>query len=49
MTQIHDLFEQNKLFLVCRPIVSIFHNSDNMYSIVRVRIQETNLQYEEKV
>lgn len=48
MTQTHDLFEQNKLFIVCRPIVSIFHNSDNMYSIVRVRIQETNLAYEEK-
>ncbi|MBS7344468.1 MAG: ATP-dependent RecD-like DNA helicase [Caryophanon sp.] len=48
MTQTHDLFEQNKLFIVGRPIVSIFHNSQNMYSIVRVRIQETNLSFEEK-
>ena len=48
MTQTHDLFEQNKLFLVGRPIVSIFHNSQNMYSIVRVKIQETNLAFEEK-
>ena len=43
-----DLFELNKLFIVGRPIVSIFHNATNMYSIVRVKIQETNLQYEEK-
>ncbi|MEG0385387.1 MAG: ATP-dependent RecD-like DNA helicase, partial [Solibacillus sp.] len=43
-----DLFELNKLFILGRPIVSIFHNPTNMYSIVRVKIQETNLQYEEK-
>ena len=48
MTQNLDLFEQNKLFIVGRPIVSIFHNEANMYSIVRVKIQETNLSYEEK-
>lgn len=43
-----DLFEMNKLFILGRPIVSIFHNATNMYSIVRVKIQETNLQYEDK-
>lgn len=43
-----DLFEMNKLFILGRPIVSIFHNEQNMYSIVRVKIQETNLQYEDK-
>ncbi|MEY9975397.1 ATP-dependent RecD-like DNA helicase [Lysinibacillus sp. RC79] len=43
-----DLFEQNKFFILGRPIVSIFHNAQNMYSIVRVKIQETNLQYEDK-
>lgn len=43
-----DLFEVNKLFILGRPIVSIFHNDSNMYSIVRVKIQETNLQYNEK-
>ncbi|WP_332647270.1 SF1B family DNA helicase RecD2 [Lysinibacillus sp. 54212] len=43
-----DLFESNKLFILGRPIVSIFHNATNMYSIVRVKIQETNLQYQEK-
>ncbi|MFJ8516331.1 SF1B family DNA helicase RecD2 [Lysinibacillus xylanilyticus] len=43
-----DLFELNKFFILGRPIVSIFHNAQNMYSIVRVKIQETNLQYEDK-
>ncbi|MEO4052187.1 ATP-dependent RecD-like DNA helicase [Solibacillus sp. CAU 1738] len=43
-----NLFELNKLFVLGRPIVTIFHNATNMYSIIRVKIQETNLQYEEK-
>lgn len=43
-----DLFEVNKLFILGRPIVSIFHNPSNMYSIVRVQIQETNIDYKEK-
>lgn len=43
-----DLFELNKLFILGRPIVTVFHNPTNMYSIMRVKIQETNLQYEEK-
>ena len=48
MTENLNLFEMEQLFIVGRPIVSIFHNATNMYSIVRVKIQETNLQYEEK-
>ena len=48
MAQNLDLFEMNKLFILGRPIVSIFHNATNMYSIIRVKIQETNFQYEEK-
>lgn len=48
MTQTIDLFEQNKLFVLGKPIVSIFHNSQNMYSIVRVKIQETNLTFDDK-
>lgn len=48
MTDQFDLFEINKFFILGRPIVSIFHNAQNMYSIVRVKIQETNLQYEDK-
>ena len=48
MADNHDLFNMNKLFVLGRPIVSIFHNATNMYSIIRVKIQETNCQYEEK-
>ena len=48
MAQQGDLFEENKLFVLGRPFVTIFHNESNMYSIVRVKIQETNLQFEEK-
>ncbi|WP_107942444.1 ATP-dependent RecD-like DNA helicase [Metasolibacillus sp. FSL H7-0170] len=43
-----NLFELEKRFVLGRPIVSIFHNATNMYSIIRVKIQETNLAYEEK-
>ncbi|CAM5195461.1 ATP-dependent RecD-like DNA helicase OS=Ureibacillus acetophenoni OX=614649 GN=recD2 PE=3 SV=1 [Ureibacillus acetophenoni] len=43
-----DLFETNKLFILGRPIASIFHNPSNMYSVTRVKIQETNLPFEEK-
>ena len=48
MVQIDLSRELNKLFIVGRPIVTIFHNESNMYSIVRVKIQETNIQTEEK-
>lgn len=48
MAETYDLFEINKLFILGRPIVSIFHNAQNMYSIVRVKIQETNCQYDDK-
>ncbi|SOC02325.1 exodeoxyribonuclease V alpha subunit [Ureibacillus xyleni] len=48
MAENFNLFEVNKLFILGRPIVSIFHNATNMYSIVRVKIQETNLQYDDK-
>ena len=48
MVQIDLSRELNKLFIVGRPIVTIFHNESNMYSIVRIKIQETNIQTEEK-
>lgn len=43
-----NLFEAEKLFILGRPIATIFHNTTNMYTIMRVKIQETNLQYEDK-
>ena len=48
MAQQGDFFEQQKLFVLGRPFVTIFHNDSNMYSIVRVKIQETNIEHEEK-
>lgn len=48
MAEQGNLFEQEKLFVLGRPFVTIFHNESNMYSIVRVKIQETNTQIEEK-
>ena len=43
-----DLFSEEKKFMKGRHLVTIFHNDDNMYSVVRIRVNETNLQYEEK-
>lgn len=43
-----NLFEAEKIFILGRPIATIFHNTTNMYTIMRVKIQETNLQYEDK-
>ncbi|MEJ9281843.1 ATP-dependent RecD-like DNA helicase [Ureibacillus thermosphaericus] len=42
------ILKTTKTFVLGRPIVSIFHNASNMYSIVKVKIKETNLQYTEK-
>lgn len=48
MTEQFNLFNENKLYIEGRPIVSIFHNEANMYSIVRIKIQETNVQIDER-
>lgn len=43
-----DLFSEEKPFMKGRHLVTIFHNEQNMYSVVRIRVDETNLSYEEK-
>ncbi|MDQ0218198.1 ATP-dependent RecD-like DNA helicase [Peribacillus cavernae] len=43
-----DLFSEEKSFIKGRHLVTIFHNEQNMYSVVRIRLDETNLKYEEK-
>jgi len=48
MEDYHAHQYSEKTFVLGRPIVSIFHNASNMYSIVKVKIKETNLQYQEK-
>lgn len=43
-----DLFAEEKPYLKGRHLVTIFHNEENMYSVVRIRLDETNLNYDEK-
>lgn len=40
--------DQSKLFMKGRHIVTIFHNDQNLYSVVRIRVDETNAVYDEK-
>ncbi|ANU11272.1 hypothetical protein BBH88_13685 [Planococcus antarcticus DSM 14505] len=48
MTGQIDLFQEEKQFVLGRPVVSIFHNPRNLFSIAKVKIQETNTPYTEK-
>lgn len=48
MTRQIDLFQQESQFILGRPLVSIFHNPDNLFSIAKVKIQETNANYSDK-
>ncbi|CAG9619443.1 SF1B family DNA helicase RecD2 [Sutcliffiella rhizosphaerae] len=43
-----DLFEENEKFIKGSHLVTIFHNESNMYSVVRIRVAETNVAYDEK-
>ncbi|MBM7691872.1 exodeoxyribonuclease V alpha subunit [Peribacillus deserti] len=44
-----DLFtEEDKKFMKGRHLVTIFHNEQNLYSVVRIRLDSTNLNYDEK-
>ncbi|RFU65809.1 ATP-dependent RecD-like DNA helicase [Peribacillus glennii] len=42
-----DLFAEEKSFMKGRHLVTIFHNEQNMYSVVRIRLDETNVEYHE--
>lgn len=43
-----DLFSEEKKFMKGRHLVTIFHNESNLYSVVRIRLDETNLEYDEQ-
>ena len=43
-----DLFQKESEFVLGRPVVSIFHNPQNLFSIIKVKIQQTNTPYTEK-
>ncbi|QUW22166.1 ATP-dependent RecD-like DNA helicase [Sporosarcina sp. Marseille-Q4063] len=37
-----------ELFILGRPLVTIFHNPDNLFTIAKLKISKTNCDYEEK-
>jgi exodeoxyribonuclease V alpha subunit len=43
-----DLFTEQGKFVKGRPIVTIFHNEQNLYTVLRIRVDETNHPYEDK-
>lgn len=43
-----DMFEEQEKFIKGRHLMTIFHNETNLYTVVRIRIEETNLSFDEK-
>ncbi|WP_017755910.1 SF1B family DNA helicase RecD2 [Calidifontibacillus oryziterrae] len=43
-----DIFQEQQRFIKGKLIVMIFHNEETVYSVARIRIIETNEQYEDK-
>ncbi|WP_018394015.1 MULTISPECIES: ATP-dependent RecD-like DNA helicase [Bacillaceae] len=43
-----DLFTEDEQFLKGRHIVTVFRNAENFYTVLRVRVTETDGNYEEK-
>ncbi|MBS4199765.1 ATP-dependent RecD-like DNA helicase [Bacillus sp. FJAT-49732] len=43
-----DLFQENEKYIKGRHLVTIFHNEQNFYSVIRIRVDGTNLDYQEK-
>jgi len=43
-----DLFSEQGKYLKGRPIVTIFHNDQNLYTVMRIRVEETNDEYDDK-
>ncbi|MFK2824461.1 ATP-dependent RecD-like DNA helicase [Bacillus sp. B190/17] len=43
-----DLFTNGEKYVKGRHLVTIFHNEENFYSVMRIRVTETNDTYEEK-
>lgn len=43
-----DLFENEKKYVKGRHLVTIFHNEQNLYTVLRIRVEETNHDYDDK-
>lgn len=48
MEERNETTTKEEIFLVGRPVVTIFHNPDNLFSIVKTKILKTNCGYTEK-
>jgi exodeoxyribonuclease V alpha subunit len=42
------LFGEEEVFVKGRHLVTIFHNEENLYTVVRIRVDDTNDTYDEK-
>jgi exodeoxyribonuclease V alpha subunit len=42
------LFAEQGKYIKGKPIVTIFHNEQNLYTVLRIRVEETNEDYEDK-
>ncbi|MFB6468035.1 ATP-dependent RecD-like DNA helicase [Cytobacillus sp. Hz8] len=43
-----DLFQDQGTFIKGKHLVTIFHNENNLYTVLRIRVEETNHPYDEK-
>ncbi|MGE8206141.1 SF1B family DNA helicase RecD2 [Heyndrickxia sp. NPDC080065] len=43
-----DLFGNDEKYIKGRHLVTIFHNEQNLYSVIRIRIDESNLETDER-
>jgi exodeoxyribonuclease V alpha subunit len=43
-----ELFDENEIYIKGKHLVTIFHNESNLYSVIRIRVESTNAQYEDK-
>ncbi|MFZ0443972.1 MAG: ATP-dependent RecD-like DNA helicase [Bacillus sp. (in: firmicutes)] len=43
-----ELFGEQGKYIKGKPIVTIFHNEQNLYTVLRIRVEETNEEYEDK-
>jgi len=40
--------EQDKPYIKGKPFITIFHNETNLYSVIRIRVEESNIDFKEK-
>ncbi len=48
MNDNNEMGKPEEVYLSGRPVVTIFHNPDNLFSIIKLKMKETNSGYEDK-